>query len=112
MKLSFLSLILLTMVQSVSASSDVLVITNKARTQSIQEGDLRDIYWGKKRTIADWNVYLIDQSSSQPAHIEFYRLLFNKDSAEVKTRWAELVFSGRARPPQVVANDAAVISQV
>jgi hypothetical protein len=42
----------------------------------------------------------VDLPSGLPERAAFYRLLVNKDLAEINAYWARLVFSGRTAPPR------------
>ncbi len=42
----------------------------------------------------------------------FYRLLVNKNLAEINAYWSRLQFSGKTRPPQVVSDVREALSQV
>ncbi|NMV28382.1 hypothetical protein HKB32_04280, partial [Vibrio parahaemolyticus] len=37
---------------------------------------------------------------------EFYRYLLNKNLAQMNAHWASLSFSGKARPPKVIARSS------
>ena len=99
--------------QSSFASAEILVIANKAHNNVLlKQFEIQEIFLGKKKKIGNWKIDLIDQSTAKEIYQRFYKSLLNKNAAEIQAYWAELVFSGWAKAPQVVEDDQAVINYV
>jgi len=53
-----------------------------------------------------------DQPRSSDIHKAFTKRVLRKSERELAQYWSRRMFSGKGRPPQVLADDAAVIEQV
>jgi hypothetical protein len=94
-------------------AEDLLVIANKTRARTLDVKTVQELFSGKRRTAgADWRVILIDQDSGKDVYGLFYKRLLDKEPSAVRAQWAELVFSGKARAPEAVPDDDAVIGRV
>lgn len=54
----------------------------------------------------------VDQTETSPTREAFYKAINNKDSVQMKAYWARLIFTGKAKPPAVVGQDAEVKQHV
>lgn len=51
----------------------------------------------------------IDQPEGGPLKAQFYRMLVDKEVAEINAYWARLIFSGRTNPPRKTASSSEVL---
>jgi ABC-type phosphate transport system substrate-binding protein len=106
----------------------VLVATEPAAAQSVRykvivnannpaavlmASELSRIYLGTANVWPDRTMVLaVDQNSSSPVHEAFTREVIGKDSVALSHYWEQAIFSGRAVPPSVLANDLDVVDFV
>ncbi|GEA60885.1 hypothetical protein [Vibrio comitans] len=64
----------------------------------------RQLYRGKTKRLQGKRFELSDWPDSSIQRSEFYRVLLNKNVAQMNAHWASLSFSGKARPPKVINN--------
>jgi len=113
--LRFLLLTLLIAIPaSPTAAADWVLIANpKAGIANLSQDDVTNIYLGRYRRLASGlTAEPIDQPADSPLKARFYRQLVDKNLAEINAYWARLVFSGKTRPPRVVANDEEAVQFV
>lgn len=104
--------LLLCLAAPAMAAGEILVIANNSRSGSLDRSVLEAVYSGQKRQISNgWRVELLDQGSSDLRE-KFYNALLGKDLPSMQAFWAELVFSGRAKAPKIMADDQAVMNFV
>jgi hypothetical protein len=111
MKIILCLLILVTSQLSfATAKEEFLIVANRSHSTRLTMEEVRDLYLGKKRVVSgDWHVELLDQDNTD-VRSHFYKALLSKTITEVKSYWAELVFSGRARAPSSMLDDQALLN--
>ncbi|TCJ18043.1 hypothetical protein EZJ19_03825 [Parasulfuritortus cantonensis] len=78
----------------------VLVVNAKSGVDRLTQEEAVNIFMGRYRQLPSGIPAVpIDQPDTQPEKALFYRLLVNKDLAEINAYWARLLFSGRTSPP-------------
>jgi len=92
------------------AGAEVVVIVNPAN--SIKRLDLeaaKRIYLGKDKTFPNGEPATPgDQPEGSRTRAEFYRKVVEKSEAQVKAYWAQLIFTGKDTPPEVIGGDTAM----
>ncbi len=84
-----------------AASSIVVVVPAHSEVEKLSREDVTNIFLGRLRQYPNGvAAYPIDQPAAVPEKAAFYRLLVNKEIAEINAYWARLIFSGRTSPPQ------------
>ena len=84
----------------VYAEDIVVVINPNSGVEQLSRNDVINIFLGSFRQLPSGIMALpIDLPPLHPDRAEFYRLLVGKNSAEINTYWARLIFSGKTRPP-------------
>jgi ABC-type phosphate transport system substrate-binding protein len=80
-------------------ASDLVVIVNAASpTERISREEVSDIFLGRYRQLPSGEPAVpIDNIQSMEM---FYRKLIGRSAAEIGAYWAQLRFSGRAKPPE------------
>ncbi|NTV95467.1 MAG: hypothetical protein HGA75_08640 [Thiobacillus sp.] len=83
------------------ANPDLVVVVNaRSGVDRLSLDDAVNIFMGRYRQLPSGIPALpIDQPEAQPERALFYRLLVNKDLAEINAYWARLLFSGKTSPP-------------
>jgi ABC-type phosphate transport system substrate-binding protein len=84
------------------ALDDLVLIANaKSGIEHLTKREVVNIYLGRYRRLdIGSSAEPIDLSSKTDAKALFYRLLVDKNLAEINAYWSRLVFSGKTRPPQ------------
>jgi ABC-type phosphate transport system substrate-binding protein len=89
-------------------AADVVVIINaRSSVERLTQDEVINIFLGRFRQLPSGIAALpADLPATQPEKATFYRLLVNKDLADLNAYWARLIFSGRTAPPrQTRGND-------
>jgi ABC-type phosphate transport system substrate-binding protein len=79
----------------------VLIANANSGIEHLTKREVVNIYLGRYRRLdIGSTAEPIDLSSKTDAKSMFYRLLVDKNLAEINAYWSRLVFSGKTRPPQ------------
>lgn len=91
---------------SPSARAELVLVTSpQSGIERLTQDEVVNIYLGRYRRLASGlAAEPLDHPVDSDARARFYRRLVGKSLAEINAYWARLVFSGKTRPPQVVAN--------
>lgn len=95
-------------------AGDIVVIVNAENsTPELSRRDLIDLYMGKKLAFPSGeSAVAYDLKMDSEVREQFYRFLVNKSVAQVNAYWARLLFTGRVKPPQEVADSQSIVEQV
>ncbi len=97
---------LVTAVPGTAFSGDFVVIVNKASTATVDKATVAKIYQGELKSWPDGTpAAAIDLPEDNPIRASFSTDVVGKSVANIKALWAQLVFSGKALPPKMVASD-------
>lgn len=93
------------------ASADlVLVVNARSGVDKLSLDEAVNIFMGRYRQLPSGiQAQPIDQPEATPEKALFYRLLVNKDLAEINAYWARLIFSGKTSPPYQAKNTAEML---
>lgn len=96
------------------ALNDLVLIANaESGIEHLTKREVINIYLGRYRRLDTGSTAEpIDLSSKTDTKALFYRLLVDKNLAEINAYWSRLVFSGKTRPPQQVDNVDKVLEMV
>ena len=87
-------------------AEDFAVIVNKANVSAVDKASVAKIYSGEMKSWSDGTpVVAIDLPDSSPVRASFSSGVLGKTVDNVKSMWANLVFSGKALPPKQAASD-------
>ncbi len=87
-------------------AEDFAVIVNKANASVVDKASVAKIYSGEMKSWSDGTpVVAIDLPDSSPVRASFSSGVLGKTVDNVKSMWANLVFSGKALPPKQAASD-------
>lgn len=85
---------------SAGAGELVVVVNAASGVGRLSREQVLNIFLGRFRQFpSGLPAEPIDQPDDSPARAQFYRLLVDKEVAEINAYWARLVFSGRTPPP-------------
>ncbi len=88
----------------------VLVVNARSGVDRLTLDDAVNIFMGRYRQLSSGMAALpIDQPDNHPEKARFYRLLVNKDLAEINAYWARLIFSGKTSPPHQAKSSAEIL---
>jgi ABC-type phosphate transport system substrate-binding protein len=105
-----LPLFLLILLLPINAIADLVLIAHlHAPVNSISRDEVINIYMGRLRRFPTGESV---QPVDGPDKAQFYRLLVNKELADINAYWARLVFSGRTSPPRTFDQSTAVVDYV
>lgn len=93
---------ILVILTGTTAWADMVVVVNtRAGVDTLSRGDAVNIFLGRYRQLPSGiPAYPIDQPDGSTEKARFYRLLVDKDIAEIGAYWTRLVFSGKTSPPR------------
>ena len=111
LKLSLLFLLVLLQSPTHALAEEILVITNATKRVELSKEDCRDIFLGTKTLFEGWRPAPVDQDKTSALREQFYKIM-GFSPTQLKAYWAEQVFTGRARQPQLQFNNEAVIQKV
>lgn len=111
---SFLLTLLIAICASTANAGDWVLIANpKSGIARLSQDEVTNIYLGRYRRLASGvTAEPIDQPADSSLKASFYRQLVDKNLAEISAYWARLVFSGKTRPPRVVASEEEAVQFV
>lgn len=89
------------------SSEIVVVVSTKSSVMSLSANQIADIFLGKVSRFPDGNQAIpIDQSEESAARDRFYAQFTGKSSAQVRSHWSKIIFTGRGQPPRQALNSA------
>jgi len=101
------------MLLSTVVNAEVAIIINLDSSISMSNIKvIKKIFLGKTSTLDGQQVSAADQNEGAAIRDEFYQKVTKKNASKLKSYWSKMIFSGKAIPPEVVGDDAAVISWV
>jgi len=87
-------------------AGDFAVIVNKANTAKVDKEVIAKIYTGQTKSWSDGTpAAAVDLAEDNPVRASFSTEMLQKSIDNVKSLWAQLVFSGQALPPKRLASD-------
>ncbi|WP_223271531.1 phosphate ABC transporter substrate-binding protein [Colwellia hornerae] len=113
MKYIKINAILLSTALSFTAIAEVAVIVNPANSSALTDREISRIFLGKNKTFANGaSVMAANLKDESAAREEFESKVLKKTSYQVKSYWAKLIFSGKAKPLAEFDSDADVLNFV
>ncbi|OUX84027.1 MAG: hypothetical protein CBB95_17740 [Alteromonas sp. TMED35] len=93
-----------------SVFADVAVIVHPDNTSSLTDTEIERIFLGKSAQFPDGNE-AIPINTTGDIYDEFNERVLGRNSAQIKSYWAKLVFTGKGAPPKEV-DEASVIELI
>ncbi|MBK7051465.1 MAG: hypothetical protein KBF98_05090 [Rhodoferax sp.] len=96
-----LALYLLSLLPLMAGAADgiVIVVNQAAGIETLSRTDVINIFMGRFRQLPSGATAQPIDMPVSPVRAQFYRVLVNKEPAEINAYWARLVFAGRTSPP-------------
>ncbi|MEM9103874.1 MAG: phosphate ABC transporter substrate-binding protein [Pseudomonadota bacterium] len=97
-----------------ATNAEVLVIVNKTNPlNTITEKELYDIYLGRKTKFSDGkSVTPYNLEYTGNSREEFEEKILDKSRKSMSKYWSKRIFTGKGKPPRVVASDAEMMNIV
>ncbi|MDA3961996.1 MAG: phosphate ABC transporter substrate-binding protein [Planctomycetota bacterium] len=92
------------------AAAEVAVVANTSAT-SVSANDLKGFYLGKKRSWDDGTRVNLTTNGSA-IHDAFLDASIGKNASSFASFWKRIVFTGKGKLPEALADDAAVVAYV
>lgn len=98
-----------TLVGSAVAWSGVAVIVHPSNGNSVSAKDISKIFLGKSKTFPDGSEAIpVDQTDGSAVRTSFVSSALKKNNQQIKSYWAQLLFTGKGTPPKEVGGGAEV----
>jgi ABC-type phosphate transport system substrate-binding protein len=87
-------------------ADDVVVVVNAAKMTTLTRADVRNIFLGRTKTFPDGTpaTPVVLKEGSHVREV-FNQEVLKKDETQLRAYWVELIFTGRALPPQEVGTE-------
>lgn len=93
--------------------ADVAVIVHPKNAQTFDKSSISRLFLGKDKTFSNkQTAFLIVQSESSPATLEFNSKILEKNARQLKSHWSRLVFTGKGVPPNELTSDTDVMNEI
>ena len=94
------------------SNNDLVVVVHKNNpVDKLSKDQLIDLFMGKYVAFPDGKKAIpLDINDSSQLKKQFYQALVGLPLARVNAYWSRIKFTGRARPPQEMANEQALVS--
>lgn len=100
--------ILLIGVVSKAMGDVVVVVSTRSPVTSLSEREVAAIFLGRgSDVIGGAGLVPLDQPETSLQRQNFYQHVTGKSTAQLKTYWSKIIFTGAGQPPREVAGDAA-----
>jgi ABC-type phosphate transport system substrate-binding protein len=91
----------------------VVVVSAGSNADALTREQVINIFLGRYRQFPSGQTAVpFDLVDGGAMRSRFYRLLVDKDVAEINAYWARLLFSGKALPPQAVGNTTGLFQHI
>ena len=106
LRIGFAALATTLSVANAALTSDIVVVVSvRSPVTSLSANQVADIFLGKVSRFPDGNqAVAIDQVEDSAARERFYSQFTGKSTAQVKSHWSKIIFTGRGQPPRQAAN--------
>lgn len=88
---------------SLSAMAANLVVVGHPSAAALSKDQVADVYLGKSQMLTP-----VDLPDSSSLYAEFYQKAAGRDTAQIKSTWSRIVFSGKGQPPKQLPDASAV----
>ncbi len=94
------------------ASADIVVIVNpRSNITALTQHQIIDIYMGRNPGLpGGQKLQPYDQAADSSIRTDFYYGITGKPASAINAYWARLLFTGRASPPRLVANNRGMLN--
>ena len=107
--LGMIAALMLSLNTGATEADVVAVVSANNPVNSLSRIELINIFLGKSAQFPDGTPATpIDLHETAPDRQVFYAEFDNKSAAQIKAYWSKMIFTGRGRPPQTVADGEAL----
>lgn len=93
--------------------SEVAVIINASNSAPISKEEIANIYLGKIKFFPNGDAVVpLDHAEGSDIRKQFLDEVVGKKEGQMKSYWSRLIFTGQGVPPQVLSNDADIVTEV
>lgn len=103
---------LLSLPAFVCAAELAVVVSKNSPVSQISDAEVKQLFSGKLRNVNGDDVQTLDLASGNKHRNAFYQQLLGRNSNQMRSHWARLVFTGKARPPREVSSSREMASMV
>lgn len=107
---------LLSLTLAASAASyagTAVIVSANSNVDAADQKTIGKIFLGKSKKFANGTKAVpVNQSEGSAIREDFSKSVIKRSSNQVKSYWAQLVFTGKGTPPTELADDAAVKAKV
>jgi ABC-type phosphate transport system substrate-binding protein len=112
MKLKYLFLAALCVFQPALANAaGVVVVGSGTAVEALDEDAIKRLFLGRESSLAGRPLVLVMQKSGE-TRARFDANVLGRPGAQLTSYWSKLVFTGKAKAPEEVTDDAAVKARV
>lgn len=98
---------------STGVLAEVSVIVHPSNGASIDTKMASKLFLGKSKKFPGGEEAVpIEQADGSSARTEFHQNVTKKKSAQLKSYWSRIVFTGKGQPPKQVGSDAGMVSLI
>jgi ABC-type phosphate transport system substrate-binding protein len=106
-------ILLIVLPSPVCSEGLVVIVNNQNHSDSLSSDLVSDIYLGRtKRFPTGEPAKPLDLPKNLSITNDFYTKVVKKSPAQLRAHWSRLVFTGKGRPPQKLADELKVKSMV
>lgn len=88
----------------------VIIVSAKSSVNTLTADQATRIFLGKVDKFPnDQTAVPVDQQEGEAIRDEFYSKVAHKNSSQISSYWAKLIFTGEGRLPKIIPDDNAVI---
>jgi len=94
------------------AETMVVVAAKSSSLSSLSMAEAQQVFSGQLRSLNGASVQTVDLPSGNDMRNLFYQKLLGRSPDQMRSHWARLIFTGKARPPRETSGIAEVLSVV
>ena len=89
-----------------------IVVSKHSSITSLSDSEAQQLFSGQLRSLGGTAVQTLDLPSGNSDRNAFYQQLLGRTSDQMRSHWARLIFTGKARPPHEVSSNGEMVSMV
>jgi len=91
----------------------VVVMSAESGVESMTREQVEALFLGRAHRLPNGERAVpVDQGEGSPVRDRFAREILGRSSAQIRSHWSRIVFTGRGRPPRTVEDSKAVLRAV
>lgn len=103
-----MGLLLISVTTATNAMAEIVIIASPGVDKKLTRSQVQKLFLGKGSN----ELVPVDIKSSNAVSKEFASKVLRKNSAQLKSYWSRLIFTGKGKPPKILASEDAVIKHV